>query len=222
VSTLDDETPIELDVVLEAPSGASPTTISSAPLFGDDESLALNAAKLALSEAFLSLLPLDQTFSDFMREMLLAIMKVIKSEAGSILEVDQPKNSLFFRAVVGTSSDQVSSFVIPMGQGIVGHVAESRRPLLVDNVAENKLHLKAIQDAVGFETRNLVAVPLIVRGKIYGVLELLNRIGEANFLPSDVELLNYTCTMAAKAIEVRLMLAWAAQQQSQFKKVDAA
>ena len=51
------------------------------------------------------------------------VPKVVKSEAGSLLEVDHEKNSLFFRAVVGASSDRVSNFVIPMGQGVVGHVA---------------------------------------------------------------------------------------------------
>ena len=52
---------------------------------------------------------------------------------------------------------------------------------MVSDVAENKMHLKAIQDAVGFEARNLVAVPIVIRGRIFGVLELLNRIGEHDF-----------------------------------------
>ena len=181
--------------LLEAPPEpespiAGMNTLVMGALFEDD-SLAVTASKLAIAESYLKLLTRDFKFQDFMRELLLATMRVVKSEAGSVLEVDHTKNSLFFRAVVGQSSDRVSSFVIPMGQGIVGYVAESRQALVVANVSENKLHLKAIQDAIGFETRNLVAVPIVVRGKIYGVLELLNRIGEVDYTPADVELLKY-------------------------------
>jgi GAF domain-containing protein len=215
----DDESPISLDLVLEAPPSAESPMASlgsvgaNVGLF-DDDTVAITAAKFALVESFLKQVTRDQGFGDFIREILLTTMKVVKSEAGSVLEVDHKKNSLFFRAVVGTSSDRVSSFVIPMGQGIVGHVAESRRGILVSNVGENKLHLKAIQDAVGFETRNMAAIPIVIRGRIYGVLELLNRIGEPDYTNSDLELLNYACEMAAKAIEARLMIAWGAQRRS--------
>lgn len=209
--------PLNLDLVLEAPpatesplAGLGGAGSVASGLFGDD-TIALTAAKFSLVESFLRQLTRDQSFTDFVRELLLSMMKVVKSEAGSLLEVDHARGALFFRAVVGTSSDRVSSFVIPMGQGVVGHVAESRRPLVVSNVAENKLHLKAIQDAVGFETRNLVAVPVIVRGRVFGVLELLNRIGESDYTSADVELLTYACEMASKVIEARLMIAWGAQ-----------
>jgi GAF domain-containing protein len=83
---------------------------------------------------------------------------------------------------------------------------------VVSNVSENKMHLKAVQEAVGFETHNIVAVPLVVRGRTFGVLELLNRVGETEFTPTDVELLNACAQMSAKAIEIRLMIAWAAQK----------
>jgi GAF domain-containing protein len=207
--------PLELDMVLEAPPGAESPTAGlgdgGAGLFGD-ETVAITAAKFSLVESFLRQLTRDQAFSDFVREILMAVMKVVKCEAGSLLEVDHRKNSLFFRAVVGASSDRVSSFVIPMGQGVVGHVAESRRALVVSDVTENQLHLKAIQDAVGFEARNLVAVPIVIRGRVFGVLELLNRVGEKDFSQADVELLSYACEMASRAIEARLMIAWAGAQ----------
>ena len=216
-----DSPPLLLDLVLEAPpSGDSPSAGMGKGMDGlfADDTMALTAAKFSVVESFLKSLTRDQTFNDFMREVLLTTMKVVKSEAGSLFEVDHSKNALFFRAVVGTSSDRVANFVIPMGQGIVGHVAESRRPLVVANVSENKLHLKAIQDAVGFEARNLIAVPIVIRSRIFGVLELLNRIGESDYSPQDVELTTYVCEMAAKAIEVRLMIAWSAKQRQASKK----
>ena len=132
--------------------------------------------------------------------LLVAIMAVVKSEAGSILEVDPKKNSLFFRAVVGQSSDEVVQFEIPMGQGVVGHVAESKQPLVVSKASENPITNKAIQNAVAFQAKNLIAVPILIRGRTFGVIELLNRVGEESFLNSDLELLNYIAEMAAKTV----------------------
>jgi GAF domain-containing protein len=139
---------------------------------------------------------------------------VVKAEAGSFLEVDHSSNVLFFRAVVGQSSDKVSKFKIPIGQGIVGHVAETRLPLAVANAKEDRKHMRSIGNAVGFEARNLVAVPVVVRGKIFGVIELINRVGEEAFTAADVELLTYASEKVSRAIEVRLMLNWVRNRSS--------
>ena len=177
-----------------------------------EESLASAVSKATALEGFLNLVNRDIKFSEFVREILLIIMQAIRSEAGSIFELDRANKSLFFRAVIGQSSDQVQHFIIPMGQGVVGHVAESKQPLVVQNIEENKIHLKSIQNVVGFETRNLVAVPILVRGQLYGVLELLNRLGEEAYTPADIELLTCLCNMASKIIEIRMTVAWALKQ----------
>lgn len=195
--------------VLEAPSAAESPTAGIGSLLMGEDALAMNTAKLAFAEALIALMTKNLSFHDYMRELLLAIIRVVKCEAGTIFELDQSTNQLFFRAVSGQASDTVSRFIIPYGQGIVGYVAESRQPIVENNVAANNQHIQAISTAVGFEARNIVAVPIVVRGKIYGVVELLNRIGDTGFTQQDVELLQYICHKAAQGIEVRLMLAWA-------------
>lgn len=181
------------------------------PLFGG-EGFAMTAAKHIALDAMMKLLTRNCRFSDFTRELLVILIKVVQSEAGSILEVDHANRSLFFRAVVGQSSDRITQFTVPLGQGIAGYVAESLQPLVVSNIKENRIHLKAIERAVGFETRNLVAMPLVVRGKIYGVLELLNRIGEPDYTTQDLDLLTYLAETASRVLEIRMMIAWSRQK----------
>jgi transcriptional regulator with GAF, ATPase, and Fis domain len=183
-----------------------------------DETMGIVMAKATALEAFLHAATRDSNFDEFIRDILITFINVVKSEAGSVLEIDHQNQTFFFRSVVGSSSDRVMNFVIPLGQGIVGHVAESRLPLSVENVPENKVHLKSIEKAVGFEARNLVAVPILIRGKVFAVLELLNRIGEANYTPADLELLTYLGSMAAKTIEMRLMIAWSNKTSNSNKK----
>jgi signal transduction protein with GAF and PtsI domain len=206
----------------EAPAAGPSFSSSGIDTLFSPESMGMMLAKSVALEAFINAAVHNSTFNEFIREILITIMNVVKSEAGSVFEADHGNRTFFFRSVVGSSSDRVVNFSIPFGQGIVGHVAESKLPLNVENAPENKTHLKSIEKAVGFETRNLIAVPILVRGRIYGVLELLNRIGEPNFSSADSDLLVYLCQMAAKTIELRMMIAWARTQDKEKKSGDQA
>lgn len=204
----DDKNEVSLEISLEPASSIDSGAMGNSDMFAV-ESLAAVSNKLQIAESFFKLAAKDCKFNDFTRDLLFTTMRVLKSEAGSLFELDTGKTALFIRAAVGTSSDKISSFTVPVGTGIVGHVAESRQPMVVTDTSENRIHLKAIDDAIGFKTRNLVAIPIMVRGQLYGVLELLNRVGEQSFTEQDVELLNYCAEMAAKALEIRFMVAWA-------------
>ncbi len=216
----DDQDEIDLLPSLEEPSAVETPDAGVGTLFSDD--LPKLASKVTALETMFRLVTADLNFTDFCRELLLVMMKVVKAEAGSILECNHQNRTIFFRTAAGHSSDRIVRFVIPMGQGIVGHVVESKQPLNVMNIAENQMHLKALANAVGFETRNMVALPVFIRGQVFGVVELLNRIGEENFTEEDIELLTSVCESAARAIEIRLMLAWARQSQATTGKKDVA
>ncbi len=207
VSMTDDKNYIIPHPELENPPAPEFPARGVAGLFSED-SLASLMARLTVLEALIKSLTRDYSFNDFSRELLLSVMRVIQSEAGTLFELDHKNNTLFFRASVGQGSDRLSQFRVPMGQGVVGHVAESRQPMLVSNVGESGIYLKAIQDAVGFKARNVIAIPIVVRARLFGVLELLNRIGEDNYTAADMELLTYLSEMLAKAIEIRMMIAW--------------
>lgn len=205
----DEKNPVLTPLLSEVESTVDSASNSLMSELFSEETLSISMVKIFGLESFLNLATRDCKFNDFMREILNTVLQVVKSEAGSILEVDQSNQSLFFRAVAGQSSDKVVNFTIPSGQGIVGHVVESRLPVKVENIPENSLHLKSIGKAVGFEARNMVALPILVRGRVYGVLELLNRVGELNYSISDMDMLNYLCNMMGKVIEIRLMISWA-------------
>lgn len=166
------------------------------------------AGRLSLLETSLSLLTRDMGFKEFCRELLVGLMKVIPCEASSILEVNHEEGIVFFRVASGHSSDRVVNFVIPLGRGLVGQVIQSRRSLLISNVSENNTHLREVATAVGFEVRDMIAAPIIIRGNVHGVVELLNKAGEAGFTPDDQEKLDRMCLILARVLEVRMMLSW--------------
>ncbi len=164
--------------------------------------------KLVALEHFVSLLVQNIDFDHFAKEILVAMMTAVPTETSSFLEINPKIQSLFFRAMIGNQSDQLKHFLIPMGQGIVGQAVRARQLILVDDMAADQRHLKAIANTAGFEVRNCVALPVIVRGEVFAVIELMNRVGEAKFLAQDLEILTSLLRLSGEVIEARLMLSW--------------
>lgn len=172
------------------------------------------AARARVLETLFQLLTSDRDYNDFCRETLNALSLSIQCEATSLLEINTVEQVIFFRAATGHNSEEVMRFTVPLGKGIVGHVIESKQPLIVANAAENQIHLASIARAVGFDVRCLAAYPIIIRDKVYGVIEFINRVGSDSFSDQDLSILEQLMPIVAKALEIRLMLAWAKQQQT--------
>jgi GAF domain-containing protein/signal transduction histidine kinase len=143
-----------------------------------------------------SSLDLEQILTTVMKETAL----VLKTEAGSVLLLDEESNELAFQAAVGSRSEKLRGLRLPLGQGIAGWVAREGQPLLVPDVGEHPLFYPGIDGTSGFVTESVLAVPLKVKGKVIGVIEAVNKI-EGDFSPADVELLSSMAQSAAIAIE---------------------
>jgi transcriptional regulator with GAF, ATPase, and Fis domain len=190
-------------ITLEAP--ADPASSASMLDMGDPSRV---TAKAAFGEALLRGIVREQDFSAFVRESLLSLMNILKWEAGSVLEFDHETDNYFFRAVTGRSSDKLPQFRVPRGQGIVGKVGEERRVCVMRDAESEKAHLGAIAKAVGFEVKCLVALPLVIGGRLYGVLELLNPEPPETLDEGAVSHLERLAELMALAIEARLKVAW--------------
>src|SRR5215207_8843286 len=84
---------------------------------------------------------------------------VCQAETSSIWELDEERQELFFRVVRGTAAGEIRELRVPVGQGIVGSVAATGQPEVVNDVAADpRWH----GDSAGeFRTRALLAVPLL-------------------------------------------------------------
>lgn len=203
----------EPELILESITPTANKSTSRSVSLLEDGVAVSQGQKLVVVQTFLDLLTKNLNFHDFSREVLLAVLNAIHCEAGSILEMHPTEPKLFFRASAGRSSDSVTHFMIPMGQGIAGHAAEAKTLVVVDDALTDEKHLKSMAKAVGFEVRNLVAMPVLIRGKVFGVIEVINRVGEERFSASDIEVIQYIADMASKCFEVRLMLGYRAGEE---------
>ena len=119
----------------------------------------------------------------------------------SILLKEPKTEDMIFSVVVGTNSKLLQGVRLPKGEGIAGYVMETGKPLVVDDVTKDKRFSNKVDKLTRFNTRSIIATPLKTDDKIFGVIELINRINEEAFSEQDLDLLSSIAEYAAIAIE---------------------
>jgi len=95
------------------------------------------------------------------------IKDVIPYELFAILLFNDKTRTLRMRYSIGHRDEVAKNLAIRLGEGITGSAAASRQPILVEDVRKDSRYLNAL-DAVRAE----LAVPMLVRGKLVGIIDL--------------------------------------------------
>jgi hypothetical protein len=197
-----------LDLDLTAEEQVLPDAHETLLIEGAGLETTMHVARSQFSDKMFSLMVEEKSFNDLTETILASLMQAASASAGSILEFDHEKGEFFFRASIGGGDpEKVKAFRVPGKQGIVGHVAESRQSLLLNEMQNESRQLKAISLSTGFEITSCMAFPVLVANRLYGVVELFNKLGGAQFEQADLKLMEDGARMAAKVLEVRFLMA---------------
>lgn len=154
------------------------------------------AALNEINKAITSSLDLDQILSQAMH----GIREILHVEAGSLLLLDEDDGSLEFKKILSGSQERIVGFKLKPGEGIAGHVVQKGEPLLVLDAQNDPRFCPRIDEAIGFVTRSILCVPLKVKDKIIGAIEVINKL-DGQFDENDLWLLNYMAGSVAIALE---------------------
>lgn len=120
--------------------------------------------------------------------------------SASVLLIDEESGELRFVAVTGHHSATLKPVIVPMEASIAGTVARENRPLLIRDVRADPRWYQPADQASGFETRSIIAVPLQLHGQVIGVVEAVNKQDGTEMSWDDVEILSTLATQAAVAV----------------------
>ncbi|MDI6738784.1 MAG: diguanylate cyclase [Candidatus Edwardsbacteria bacterium] len=140
-------------------------------------------------------------FREVMDAVMDKVKELIKAEAWSILMLDEKTNELVFEVAAGEQGEQVRKMRIPVGQGVAGWVAQARQPVIVSDTASDQRFFRGVDEKTGFRTKSILAAPLVSRGRLIGVVEIINKVGDVPFDDKDLSLLLTFTDHAAIAIE---------------------
>jgi diguanylate cyclase (GGDEF)-like protein len=139
--------------------------------------------------------------SEVMHVILAKVSELLKPRNWSLLLKDEKTGELFFQTAVGAGSEKLLGLRIRPGEGIAGWVAEHNAPLLVANVHKDPRFASRYDKAMRVQTQSILCVPLAFKGRMLGVIELVNGQGEGAFTEEDLRILGTVAEFSAIAIE---------------------
>ena len=132
---------------------------------------------------------------ELLQELLLRVSDVLHVDTVAILLVQG--DELHARAAKGIEEEVEQGVRIPVGRGFAGRIAKERRPITILDVDHADV-LNPILREKGI--RSLLGVPLLVEGRVIGVLHVGSLVTR-EFTAGETELLQLAADRAALAIE---------------------
>jgi len=116
-----------------------------------------------ISQELTSILNVDE----LLRRVGELLTRIIDYQMFSILLVDPTETKLVHRFSIRFRESIHLKHDVPIGQGLVGYAAQHKTPVLVPDVSNDPRYLM-----LNPETKSELAVPLIYKGKVLGVMDL--------------------------------------------------
>jgi signal transduction histidine kinase len=129
-----------------------------------------------------------------------AAREVSDAKEASILMYDPNKRTLYFQAATNLDTQLKRGLNVPLKGSIAGWIVENQKPVIVDNPQVDKRHFDHIGKITKITCESLLGIPLITKGKVIGVLEVINK-RDGNFTSDDQDILLALGAQAAVAIE---------------------
>lgn len=128
--------------------------------------------------------------------------ELVHAESWSLLLGEEGEGGLHLSVAVGEGADRTGSgLVIKPGEGIPGWVAREGKPVVVHDAAADPRWCD-LEQTYGTHARSILCVPLETRGRMLGVIEVVNKKGGADgFTDRDLNLVTRLAGFAAIAIE---------------------
>lgn len=118
---------------------------------------------LEVADVVNTTLDLDTT----LRRVAELVRKVIDYEIFAILLLNEKTQDLRIRFQVGYAREVAERIKIKIGQGVTGQAVQRREAILVDDVSKHPEYISGAPDV-----RSELAIPLIVKNRVIGVLNL--------------------------------------------------
>ena len=136
-------------------------------------------------------------------ELLLTIMRlawrVVGAERASLYLLDEKNQELYFDIALGLPED-VQKMRFKLGEGIAGTCAKEARSFITNDVAADPRHAQKVDNKSGFVTRALLTCPMVIKGKVIGVVQAINKT-DGDFVEADKNNFEAFASQAAIAIE---------------------
>jgi len=139
--------------------------------------------------------------TDVLNFAMKAAEEFMDAEASSVYELDTEKGDIIVRLARGEKGGFIQSQRLKFGEGIAGWVIQSGKPMIAEDVHKEPRFSDRFDRETGFTTRSLMCVPLTIRGKTIGAIQVINKKNGDPFTKEDSELLTALAQQIAVALD---------------------
>lgn len=164
----------------------------------EKQAAAQNQAMLRISLA----LPEHRDLGDLLDYISSEIRKLMGTEGASVILLDEYTKEYHFAGSSYGDADiqkRVRGLRFNFNQIAAAQVIQTGKPIIVNGIQQLERYPERDRK-LGYHTRNLIEVPLLIGGRTMGVLAATNRI-DGKFTAKDVDLLNIIAGTVAISIE---------------------
>ncbi len=136
-----------------------------------------------------------------LQNILQSAVGILNCEAGTLFLVDDQTREMVFRVTAGPVNRELIGQRLPPGSGIAGRAITMAAPVIENDVKHSATWTTDSDMQAGFETRAVLAVPMLVKDNVIGVIEVMNRKDGLPFVQEDLTLLAAFTGQAAVAME---------------------
>ncbi len=128
-------------------------------------------------------------------------LNCIGAKNASLLVLEEDSQELVFVLTHGkVPSEQLLWRRIPKTKGIAGWVVKHHEPVIINDVQADERFYPEFDTEYNFTTESILAVPVIGSGKVFGVLEIINKRDGGMFNNDDQTLVNLMCGFAGELL----------------------
>lgn len=124
--------------------------------------------------------------------------RLLRTGIGSVMLLDRDHQDIRIVAAQGLPQDVVASTRLKVGEGIAGRVMQDGEPIFVADIEKDLRFTRAAN--VRYNSRSFICVPMRVKERILGVLNINSRDVQHEFDLRDLRLLSILADQAAVAL----------------------
>lgn len=127
--------------------------------------------------------------------------RIMEAQASSLLLIDEKSGKLRLHVSPEEKAEGKKKLELKMGEGIAGWVAEHIQPVISNRVKEDPRYCPELEERIGFSIDSLICIPLLRRGRLIGVVTVLNKMNGKEFDQEDLEVFSSLADQIAIALD---------------------
>ncbi len=130
---------------------------------------------------------------------------VLESSAASLLILEDPEPELFFQFSDALAGEQFKQLHVDRQSSIADWIIKNGKPVMINDPEKARRFYRLVDRATGFRTRAILGAPIIIEGKVIGVLEVINKLDGTEYSHKDMRTItNLANTTAISIMNSRL------------------